>query len=148
MVPVAEEILRSWSNGVIVGVFGIMYKCWKCGRNAPAATTIRCETFGEGFIAYDDETNLRYAKELLVLADDRLGCSIKPRYSKTLGRSYLSNGCCYCDALFGNYPLFEELSDRAVSGERESKFLSMRRPTSEWLVMAGFNSDRLFANDD
>ena len=28
---------------------------------------------------------------------------IKPRFSRTLNRSYMSNGCVHCDALFGQH---------------------------------------------
>lgn len=33
---------------------------------------------------------------------------VKKRFSKTAGGSYLSHGCYYCDALFGDFPLRSE----------------------------------------
>ena len=33
---------------------------------------------------------------------------VKKRYSRTVADSYLSHGCYYCDAIFGDFHLIEE----------------------------------------
>lgn len=40
----------------------------------------------------------------------RMG-QIKPRYSKTVGKSYPSFGCAFCDSIFGDYFVREEMME-------------------------------------
>jgi competence protein CoiA len=49
-------------------------------------------------------------------ADPRIG-EIKPRFSKTQGRSYLSNGCAKCDSLVGQFFEIEARWQEAVISE-------------------------------
>ena len=36
---------------------------------------------------------------------------IKPRFSKTVGKSYPSFGCAYCDSIFGNHFVQEAMME-------------------------------------
>ena len=48
---------------------------------------------------------------------ERLGLGVlRPRWSKTAGRKYWSQGCRDCDALFGQWPLREALEEAATTG--------------------------------
>ncbi len=48
---------------------------------------------------------------------ERLGLGVlRPRWSKTAGRKYWSQGCRDCDALFGQWPLREVLQEAATTG--------------------------------
>ncbi len=144
MLPIAKGIFQRLPKIVSVDVFVVMHECWNCKQPSPAVTSVRCKDFGEGFPVYDNEANLEYARELLLLADDSLAHMIKRRYSRTTNDTYLSNGCVYCDALFGRYPLSEDIADLAVCGDGERRFSSIKRPMAEWLVMASCNSAFLF----
>ncbi|MET7794673.1 hypothetical protein ABZV25_12940 [Micrococcus luteus] len=60
-------------------------------------------------------------KELLEQAGaDWLANSIKPRWSTTARRRYLSNGCQHCDGLQGDFPLEEEASELVQEGGVEA----------------------------
>ncbi len=48
--------------------------------------------------------------------DIKLG-SVKPRFSKTVGRSYMSFGCCHCDCLLGDH--FVSVASADAMYERE-----------------------------
>lgn len=65
-------------------------------------------------IDYSSDGALRLAAAMLpddAAARHRVG-AIKPRYSRTVGYWYLSNGCADCDAIFGNFYLYvEELGE-------------------------------------
>jgi hypothetical protein len=49
----------------------------------------------------------RIRKELEL---ERFGC-IKPRFSRTVGSAYISQGCRHCDAIIGEFPLSEDFSE-------------------------------------
>jgi hypothetical protein len=45
--------------------------------------------------------------------------TVKDRFSKTAGGSYLSNGCEHCDAIQGDWPLGRAVSDYALDAPLE-----------------------------
>jgi hypothetical protein len=66
----------------------------------------------DDWIWFENKHALTFARNLLLRAgQDRLAATIKERFSKTAGDSYLSNGCLHCDAIQGDWPLGEEVSD-------------------------------------
>ena len=93
----AKAIVRIQS-----GVLG----CWKCG------VVTRIVTFIEVFVGQHrfqlTVPDLTDFPDLWASCQDRIPKEfgvgvIKPRYSKTLERSYMSNGCNDCDALIGEH---------------------------------------------
>ena len=61
---------------------------------------------------FEDKHALGLARQLLLRAgQSRLAATVKDRFSRTAGGSYLSNGCQHCDAIQGDWPL-----SRAISG--------------------------------
>jgi competence protein CoiA len=104
--------------------------CWKCGGETRTVLGVELQTekmfpgFGNvrvdiGAIDAHEEPGLQWVQTFLpagLLRQWGVG-EIKMRVSKTEGRSYLSNGCVHCDALYGRHfypelwydlvPLFE-----------------------------------------
>jgi hypothetical protein len=105
----AKAIVRIQS-----GVLG----CWKCG------VVTRIVTFIEVFIGQHrfqlTVPDLTGFPDLWASCQDRIpmGSSIgviKPRHSKTQGRSYLSNGCNDCDELIGEHFQHDAWHDEAAT---------------------------------
>lgn len=80
--------------------------CWKCG------VVTRIVTFIDLLVGPHDfqftVPGLNDFPDLLASCMERIPKSshisvVKPRYSKTQERSYMSNGCCDCDALIGEF---------------------------------------------
>ena len=93
----AKAIVRIQS-----GVLG----CWKCGVVTRIVTFI--EVFAGPHRFQLTVPGLSDFPDLLASCGDRIPKGsgvgvIKPRYSGTLERSYMSNGCCDCDALIGEF---------------------------------------------
>lgn len=80
--------------------------CWSCGAETRVVSSIELSTDDASaecsvadFTIYPhliDEVRAR-------LSDEPNIGPLKERYSKMLGRSYMSNGCSHCDALFGQH---------------------------------------------
>jgi len=69
---------------------------------------------------FEDKHALSFARELLELASQaQLAATIKDRFSRTAGGRYLSNGCQHCDAIRGDWPLAQAISDYVLSGPLE-----------------------------
>jgi hypothetical protein len=64
---------------------------------------------------------------------------LRPRWSGTLGRSSWSNGCVHCDALQGNFPLYELFVELAAVDALDdlSVFGVARMPYSAFGGIAG-----------
>ncbi|MBV8525688.1 MAG: hypothetical protein JOY71_26840 [Acetobacteraceae bacterium] len=70
-----------------------------------------------------EATPYMYWSDILAQVDDarrqfglpRMGV-IKPRYSKTAGRKYVSQGCHHCDAIVGEFPMRERFLELCTDG--------------------------------
>lgn len=82
-------------------------RCWKCGaRTAPVTGIVVDASKMKAYLSiYDFESDVDLLREVLPMAisqQHRVGL-IKPRFSKTEGDSYLSNGCFECGTLQGRF---------------------------------------------
>ena len=87
-----------------VSVKGSIMPCWRCGSDTKIITFVAatCGPYTEDLRIPDLSENSPVFREVRKNLPKGLGIGdIKPRYSKTEGRKYLSNGCVHCDALFG-----------------------------------------------
>ena len=130
--PAAQKTLHRLGEIVDIGIYGIDRSCWRCGRTSVAITNLcplDCES-GISLVESWESIDMCYARELLEIAGHPAARQIKYRSSRRAGR-YMSTGCAYCDALFGNFCIDEDILD----GQRPSLIASVKRPLQEWAVM-------------
>ncbi len=88
--------------------------CWRCRKPINTITSLDIYTSQDEFINSLPFTDERVAKWIAnhiserTLWNNGIG-TVKMRYSKTVGRKYMSNGCIHCDALQGNFYVDHEL---------------------------------------
>jgi hypothetical protein len=109
---------------------GLRYQCWRCHRWGTVVIGVsdlrHLGDCAEIFTA-EDEDVLAIAADALDAATTRahkIG-TIKERFSKTLGCSYLANGCHHCDAIVGNFPLFHEALPEALATLGRAAFVEL-----------------------
>lgn len=93
-------------------------RCWKCGaRTAPVTGIVVDASKMKAYLSiYDFESDVDLLREVLPMAirqHHRVGL-IKPRFSKTEGGTYLSNGCFECGTLQGRYFEHQYLNNATV----------------------------------
>ena len=89
-----------------VSVKGSIMPCWRCGSDTKIITFVAatCGPYTKDLCIPDLSENSPVFREVRKNLPEGLGIGdIKPRYSKTQGRKYLSNGCVHCDALIGAF---------------------------------------------
>src|SRR5262245_24793986 len=93
--------------------------CWSCGCETSIITRFEVahQTREYGFTVPDLNSypDLVIALSELLPSDIQIGL-IRRRYSKTQGRSYLSNGCAHCGALIGEFFEHDAWEDQRVVG--------------------------------
>ena len=80
--------------------------CWSCGAETIIISSIHLRAANdEAECSVSDFTGHPALIQDLSPAIAGLGNmgEIKPRFSKTLAKPYMSNGCAHCDALFGQH---------------------------------------------
>ncbi|MFJ6730542.1 hypothetical protein ACIQPQ_37225 [Streptomyces sp. NPDC091281] len=120
---ITDVIPAGCASTLPVRVLALTRPCWKCGEATTCIVGLHPErpSPAEGSPRTVDESSRAWVKELLhEQGFTRLAASIKPRWSSTLSQLYLSNGCLYCDALQGDFPLEEEVSDLVRDGGVEA----------------------------
>jgi hypothetical protein len=103
-------------------VRGLDHTCWKCGEATTCVIAVHAEggRQSDDWVWFEDKHALAFARELLLKAGQvQLAATIKDRFSKTAGDSYLSNGCQHCDAIQGDWPLSHVISDYALGAPLE-----------------------------
>ena len=93
---------------VQVVVRGIDSTCWKCQQ--PTRCVVAVHDAGaersDDWVWFENKHALAFARKLLLRAGQaRFAGTIKPRFSRTAGGAYLSNGCEHCDAIQGDWPI-------------------------------------------
>lgn len=119
--PIKEEML-------IAKLIPYSWRCWKCEKftkvilavslHNQMGKVVMFEDFGSGQIA---EFIARHVNNQ-ILASCGVG-SLKSRYSKTEGRSYISNSCRHCNALMGNHFISQKSRYLSLYGEYPKPFM-------------------------
>ncbi|WP_339343566.1 hypothetical protein [uncultured Psychrobacter sp.] len=134
--------------------------CWKCKKATTIVAGVRY--YENPYGLYDVQVpNFDFTVRDVPLADIniinqqlagrlRFG-TLKPRYSKTLNESYMSNGCFHCDALLGAF--FEEYdfeADNAVlSAECIASHKHIHADIGEWVLKDDkVSTTEFLPNDD
>ncbi len=124
---------------VAVVIFGLPYRCWRCGDVSTPIIGMAepgGDVFSEELVVCDDEELLGLAWQYLPAETRerwRVG-EVRRRHSRTAGTAYLSNGCASCGALFGAFPLHEELVE-ALATEGAAALVELAvvsMPASTW----------------
>lgn len=80
--------------------------CWSCGAEFKIVPSIELAMGGSKLECcvsdFTDYPELISEIQANLPADVDIG-QLKSRYSQTWGRSYISNGCHHCDALYGQH---------------------------------------------
>lgn len=136
--PAARTILdASVQRLEVVHLRGIDYPCWKCGQPNEIPLLIHLKGYDrpdERIHSTTSEAVVAYARDLLTLVGHAAASTIKPRWSRTAQQRYLSLGCLDCDALFGSFPLQEEVVSVLASDSVSTLPLlaELARPALEW----------------
>ena len=90
----------------IVAIRAGFLSCWSCGADTRIVTGIDV-AFGPNELSFTipetgEHTGLLESVLSRLPGGLEIG-GIRPRFSKTQGRSYVSNGCFHCDALIGEF---------------------------------------------
>lgn len=89
-------------------------RCWKCGRPSPV------------FLWPGIKDGIKPPQPA--------ARTVKPRFSNTIREAYPSNGCIHCDALFGDFYLFDlilDYVDYEEGAELVDRFLNDVEPPAE-----------------
>jgi hypothetical protein len=93
-------------NDPLLPILGLPQGCWKCGE--PTMAVIACRD-GEQLVFAHDRVLQIVASQVAVEDLASVGAGpLRPRFSRTMGRSSWSNGCLACGALLGGFPLYED----------------------------------------
>jgi competence protein CoiA len=93
--------------------------CWSCGAETAIISSLlltRANDDAECAVADFTEYPALIDEVNRAISDLKDVGKIKPRFSKTLARAYMSNGCSHCDALFGqNFEIQTRYDERDAS---------------------------------
>lgn len=96
--------------GLIIGIDN----CWKCKKSISIALGLLVNNKNKNFEEFYNfkkvSTTIKTMITPSLQKQYHLG-QIKDRFSKTMQNKYLSNGCYYCDAIYGNFFLSEHTLD-------------------------------------
>jgi hypothetical protein len=110
----ADTTPPSLAGTTTVIVRGFDNICWKCDRLMTCVIAIHAEGArrSDDWVWFEDKHALSLGRDLLLRAGKaEQAATVKERFSKTAGGSYLSNGCPNCDAIQGDWPLAEAVSE-------------------------------------
>jgi hypothetical protein len=108
------------TSRVPVTLLALPGTCWRCGRRVlPIVGVFVPSPDGRRFIEFLDVAP-RLAATISTDQLNALGVgAIKIRRSRARPDGYLANGCVYCDAILGDFPLREDLATFRAEPLRE-----------------------------
>ncbi len=106
---------RDWPGPMVpVSLIGVTELCWRCGEPTIAIAGV---VHQGRFHSFDDlAVVIATLPDLETVRAECLVGELKRRWSRTLGRRYVANGCFHCSALLGNHPLREALDELRADG--------------------------------
>lgn len=100
-------------------VLGIHQKCWKCKEMTLCVGALypdRHATDSLSLITCGEGEPLELARTILQSGGrNDLSKTIRPRYSKTVSGTYVSNGCQHCDAIQGAFFIEEAVTETVTA---------------------------------
>ena len=121
---IEDDFSLQYSDKVLI----FDYECWKCYK------TSNIYYIGHPFGASsEDSFNPDVVEFVKGLRKEDVGRElfvgeVKERYSRTVGYSYTSFGCYYCDAIFGDFYIFNEVDFWFYEGEEPSHMIVVDLP--------------------
>lgn len=110
LLPLDPEEFESYGKRGSVEVVFVPWTCWKCEKETLAFHGAVDRAISITHLLYQPHVLEELDKIRKRMGLDPFGC-IKPRFSRTLGSSYVSQGCRHCDALIGEHPLWEDFNE-------------------------------------
>lgn len=110
LAPIDREELLEYRISDSLEVVFVLWTCWKCKETTLAFHGAVDRGIGVTPFFYQAQVIEELNKVRKEWGLERFGC-IKPRFSRTLGSAYVSQGCRHCDALIGEFPLSEDPSE-------------------------------------
>lgn len=117
--------VRPEEKAPLLAVVGLSQACWKCGE--PTMAVIACREGGQLVFAHPGVLQV-IAGQLPAEDLEKVGAGpLRPRFSRTMGRSSWSNGCVACGALLGGFPLYEDFVECQSDTELELPVIASAR---------------------
>ncbi|MEU8786541.1 hypothetical protein [Streptomyces sp. NPDC048637] len=133
-------------------VLGLHRACWKCGSDTTCVAGLYPARPARGYCGLFTTENARAMALGVQLLEQNgradLAAPVKSRYSRTMREQQLTNGCQYCDALQGNFPVQEEAFARvAAAGGADGldTLLIAECPVLEWQAVVHDNGGGVIA---
>jgi Domain of unknown function (DUF5710) len=128
-----REELEEYGTGHLLEVVFVPWTCWKCKQTTLAFHGAADRALSVTALLYQ----AKVLEELDIIRKEMglgaFGC-IKPRFSRTIGSAYVSQGCRHCDALIGENPLWEGFNE-VFSTVNMSTY--PYRKTLSWALLTG-----------
>jgi hypothetical protein len=110
LVAVDREELEEHGTGRLLEVVFVPWTCWKCNQTTLAFHGAANRALSVTHFLYQAKVIEELDRIRKELGLGSFGC-IKPRFSRTIGSAYTSQGCRHCDALIGENPLWEDFNE-------------------------------------
>jgi hypothetical protein len=93
-----------------IEVFFVPWTCWRCNQKTLAFHGAADRSISVTHLFYQATVIKELDKIREAFGLEPFGC-VKPRFSPTVGESYVSQGYRHCDALIGENPLWEDFNE-------------------------------------
>jgi hypothetical protein len=110
LAPLNKEKFDEYRGIGTPEVVFVPWNCWKCKQTTRAFHGAINRSICITHLFYQPHVIEELEKIRKEMGLEPFGC-IKPRFSRTVGHPYVSQGCKHCDALIGENPLLEDFNE-------------------------------------